>query len=189
MVRVTFSSPAAYPLAEKDRGRAPSASSRGRGARRCLLSSGRRSGFAHRPVLEALAPLLAAFALLLHPFSLAHHALPAALLAVGGAIDRVCRPDVALGAKLLGPLLLDRGLALEVFAPLLAVLAVALAALAGALEVLRAAFRPLGATGARRRRNQQENRNHSTEQGLHGRFPPSPIGPGKRPSSNSDSAF
>jgi len=123
-------------------------------------------------VLEALAPLLAALALLLHPLSLAHHAVPAALLAVGGAVDRVCRPDVALGAKLLRPLLLGRGLVLEIFAPLLAVLAVALAALSGALEVLGAAFRPLGATGASRRGNQQKNRNHSSEQGVHGRFPP-----------------
>jgi hypothetical protein len=123
-------------------------------------------------VLEALAPLLAAFALLLHPLSLAHHALPAALIAIGGAVDRVRRPDVALGAKLLRPLLLGRGFALEVLAPLLAVLAVSLAALAGALEVLGATLRPLGATGARRRGNQQENRNHSSEQGLHGRFPP-----------------
>jgi hypothetical protein len=123
-------------------------------------------------VLEVFAPLLAALALLLHPLSLAQHALPAALISVGGAVDRVRRPDVALGAKLLGPLLLGRGLALEVLAPLLAVLAMALAALAGALEVLDPTFRPLGATGARRRGNQQENRNHSSEQGPHGRFPP-----------------
>src|SRR6266850_1952190 len=97
---------------------------------------------------------------------------PAARPPAGGAVDCVRRPDVALGAKLLRPLLLDRGLALEVLAPLLAVLAMSLAALAGTLEVLGATLRPLGATGARRRGYQQENRNHSSEQGSHGRFPP-----------------
>src|SRR5205823_4229188 len=118
-------------------------------------------------LLEPLPTLLAAFALLLHAFALPLHPLAAPFLAIRRAVESVRGLDVALRAKLLGPLVLGFGLLHEVLAALLAPFALLLAPLALAVEPLGAALHPIRAIGPRHRGNEHESAHHYTQDRLH----------------------
>src|SRR5712692_2067542 len=116
-----------------------------------------------RLVLERLAALLPPFAAALQPLAALLRALAGALLALAGALERLTLLDLALLDQLLAPLFLGFALLLELLAALLLALATALHALAAALQ-------PVRAIGARRRRRDEQRRDHPVAR-LHGPLP------------------
>src|SRR5207245_5829873 len=118
-------------------------------------------------MVQPLTARLTPFAPRFHALALALHPLAAPLLPVRDALERVGGLHVALGAQLLGPLILGLCLLGQLLAALLAPLPPLLTALALALHPLGALLHSLRPIRARHRGDEHQCRHHSAPQCFH----------------------